>query len=296
MAWFTSQELFDSLLDCLKRDINVELILLDHAINFMHYAPDFNRFVNAGGKLRIAGSNVGFMHHKFCIVDNKIAITGSYNWTYYAESRNVENIVITDNADVVQQFSSEFGRLSRALPISTSSPRLSWEDIEKSDNVDFRELNYEIERICEIQQQPVRRVYETKTEVVKSEIHLTPYAKYSIGIQVFDDKRNVIFSPIIKDGVKLPYKSEERVFYFDSVENKEIPCLFLFGNPSDKNDWHFIRKEDLMQVAKGSSTDDPVLIGMALEDNGSLRVDVTCKTTGQRLTISALDSNWVKYE
>ena len=97
MAWFTSQELFDSLLDCLKRDINVELILLDHAINFMHYAPDFNRFVNAGGKLRIAGSNVGFMHHKFCIVDNKIAITGSYNWTYYAESRNVENIVINQS-------------------------------------------------------------------------------------------------------------------------------------------------------------------------------------------------------
>lgn len=42
MAWFTSAELFDALLSCLERRVNVELILLDNAINYMYYAPDFN--------------------------------------------------------------------------------------------------------------------------------------------------------------------------------------------------------------------------------------------------------------
>ena len=37
MAWFTSAELFDALLSCLKRNVNVELVLLDNAINYMHY-------------------------------------------------------------------------------------------------------------------------------------------------------------------------------------------------------------------------------------------------------------------
>lgn len=46
MAWFTSQELFSELIECLKRGVRVELILLDSPINFMEYAPDFNELVS----------------------------------------------------------------------------------------------------------------------------------------------------------------------------------------------------------------------------------------------------------
>lgn len=94
MAWFTSGELFQELLNCLERKVKVDLVLLDNAINYMDYAPDFNLFINAGGKLRIADFRIGFMHHKFCVIDSKVAITGSYNWTYYAETRNVENMFL----------------------------------------------------------------------------------------------------------------------------------------------------------------------------------------------------------
>ena len=94
MAWFTSKELFEALINALNRNVDVELILLDNAINYMYYAPDFNELINAGGKLRIAGPEVGFMHHKFCVSDDSLVITGSHNWTCYAETRNVENIVI----------------------------------------------------------------------------------------------------------------------------------------------------------------------------------------------------------
>ena len=48
------------------------------------------------------------MHHKFCIVDNNITITGSYNWTYYAESRNIENVLITDDELIANQYEKEF--------------------------------------------------------------------------------------------------------------------------------------------------------------------------------------------
>ena len=272
MAWFTSAELFDALLSCLERRVNVELILLDNAINYMYYAPDFNELISAGGHLRIADSSVGFMHHKFCVIDDKIAITGSYNWTYYAETRNVENIVITDNPDIVNRFSIEFERLANLLSISSSCSRLSWDDIEARDDIDFRELNYEIERICEVQNKPVRRIFETKTEVVRTEIKKIPFAKYAIGIQAFDDKDNVIFDPFINSGTQLPYHSVEA-------------------------EWHLIKEVDLMQIAKGTCDENlPVKFSMNLDDNGSLKVDVACTKSGQRLTISALDSNFVKYE
>ena len=52
-----------------------------------------------------------------------------------------------------------------------------------------------------------------------------------------------------------------------------------------------------MQVAKATCEENlPVKFSMNLEDNGSLRVDVSCSKSGQKLTVSALDSNFVKYE
>lgn len=297
MAWFTSAELFDALLSCLKRSVNVELIILDNAINYMYYAPDFNLLIEAGGHLRIADSSVGFMHHKFCVIDNKIAITGSYNWTYYAETRNVENIVITDNMEIVNLYLTEYKRLANLLSVSSSCSRLSWDDIEAREDVDFRELNYEIERICEVQNKPVRRIFETKTEVVRTEIMKTPISKYSIGVKALDNKDNEIFEPFINLGSKLPCYSSEIELYFDSKNEKTFPCLFIYGNPNNKNEWHPIKEVDLMQVAKGTCEENlPVRFIMNLDDNGSLRVDVVCTKSGQRLTISALDSNFVKYE
>lgn len=297
MAWFTSAELFDALLSCLKRNVNVELILLDDVINYMYYAPDFNQFIIAGGHLKIADSTVGFMHHKFCVIDSKIVITGSYNWTYYAETRNIENVVITDNLELVNLFLTEFKRLTGLLSMCSSCSRLSWDEIEERDDIDFRELNYEIERICEVQNKPVRRIFETKTEVVRTEIKKTALAKYAIGVQAFDDNDNVIFDPFIKSRTQLPYHTAEIELFFDSKNKNEFPCLFLYGNPDNPNEWHLIKEVDLLQVAKGTCEENlPVKFSMTLDDNGSLKVEVACQKSGQRLTISALDSNFVQYE
>ena len=297
MAWFTSNELFEALINALNRDVDVELILLDNAINYMYYAPDFNEFINAGGKLRIAGPEVGFMHHKFCVIDDSLAITGSYNWTYYAETRNVENIVISDNSDIVMLFSAEFQRLQNILSVSSSCARLSWDDIEQRDDVDYRELNYEIEQICEVQNKPVKRFFETKTEVVRTEIKKTPLANYAIGIIALDGNGCDFPYPLINQRTKLPYHSNEKEFFFDSKNETTFKCTFIYFNPNNDKEWHQIKEVDLMQVAKGTSDIDlPVIFSMNLDDNGSLRVDVSCSKSGQKLTISTLDSKFVKYE
>ena len=36
----------------------------------------------------------GKMHHKFCVIDNQLVITGSYNWSTSAECKNIENMVL----------------------------------------------------------------------------------------------------------------------------------------------------------------------------------------------------------
>lgn len=297
MAWFTNIELFNALISCLERQVRVELVLLDDAINYMYYAPDFNQYIKEGGILRIAKSSVGFMHHKFCVIDNKYVITGSYNWTYYAETRNIENIVITDNKEIVNQFSNEFNRLSKKLSYSSSCQRLSWDDIEAREDVDFRELNYEIERICEVQKKPIRKFFEIKTEVVRRDIHKTPLSHYHIGILALDRDNIKVFDSFINADEELPYCSDKKELYFDSKNLKEFPCLFLFGDPNNRKEWHSIKEVDLMQLVNGVEDENlPITFRMSLEDNGNLKIYVACSKSGQQLTISALNSKFVKYE
>ena len=44
------------------------------------------------------------MHNKFAIIDGKLLINGSFNWTYQATKKNFENVVVTNNESLVNQF------------------------------------------------------------------------------------------------------------------------------------------------------------------------------------------------
>ncbi|HBL77021.1 MAG: hypothetical protein A2W90_19385 [Bacteroidetes bacterium GWF2_42_66] len=51
------------------------------------------------------------MHNKFGIIDRRIIFTGSFNWTYTASKHNQENLLVTTNYDIVNQYQTEFERL-----------------------------------------------------------------------------------------------------------------------------------------------------------------------------------------
>jgi len=53
------------------------------------------------------------MHHKFAVFDERIVVTGSYNWTNSAEHVNYENVIVLDDPGVVNRFRQEFQRLWR---------------------------------------------------------------------------------------------------------------------------------------------------------------------------------------
>jgi cardiolipin hydrolase len=55
------------------------------------------------------------MHHKFMIADNRIVVTGSYNWTSSAARFNHENILLTQEPVVVRSFIKEFDKLWKEM-------------------------------------------------------------------------------------------------------------------------------------------------------------------------------------
>lgn len=43
------------------------------------------------------------MHHKFAVIDGRLLVNGSFNWTRQAVLYNQENCVVTDNAQLVRR-------------------------------------------------------------------------------------------------------------------------------------------------------------------------------------------------
>ena len=51
------------------------------------------------------------MHNKFVIIDDKLLLTGSFNWSFSAVYKNSENIMVTGNPEIVNPYIDNFEML-----------------------------------------------------------------------------------------------------------------------------------------------------------------------------------------
>jgi phosphatidylserine/phosphatidylglycerophosphate/cardiolipin synthase-like enzyme len=65
----------------------------------------------AGGATVHLDANPRNMHHKVIILDGRIVIAGSYNFTASAENKNDEDLLILDNPELAAAFEAEFRRI-----------------------------------------------------------------------------------------------------------------------------------------------------------------------------------------
>jgi phosphatidylserine/phosphatidylglycerophosphate/cardiolipin synthase-like enzyme len=54
------------------------------------------------------------MHHKVIVIDGETVVTGSYNFSKNAETRNNENLlIIKGNREIAEAYLAEFERVTR---------------------------------------------------------------------------------------------------------------------------------------------------------------------------------------
>jgi len=113
VAWFTNKKLFNELVNKARNGCSVSLIISNDSIN-INSGIDFNKLVSAKSKVfKIGDSESVLMHNKFCVIDYSTIITGSYNWSYKAET-NFENVIIThEDTALAEQFISEFNNIRK---------------------------------------------------------------------------------------------------------------------------------------------------------------------------------------
>ncbi|XP_041973928.1 mitochondrial cardiolipin hydrolase-like [Aricia agestis] len=116
MYVLTNMDLAHAIIKLTYRRINVRVIM------------DADMAFSQGSALkRLESHNIpvrwmkstNLMHHKFCLIDTMdesglttpVAISGSLNWTNQALSGNWEDVIVTSQPSIVQQYKNEFEKL-----------------------------------------------------------------------------------------------------------------------------------------------------------------------------------------
>jgi hypothetical protein len=111
VAWFTNVDIFNVIKNKARSGCTIKIIVNDDDIN--KSTIDFDKFNEDNLEVFKVKSIGNLMHHKFCVIDNKTVISGSYNWSNKADS-NFENIIINQNDNVLaSQFINEFNNILR---------------------------------------------------------------------------------------------------------------------------------------------------------------------------------------
>lgn len=106
VCWFSHKGIFEIILARLWAGVQVELLLEYDSQNVREGGLDFQQFIRRGGHL-YGHSNAGLMHHKFALIDERLLLSGSFNWTY---NSNAENLLVLDDTTILQDFLEEFER------------------------------------------------------------------------------------------------------------------------------------------------------------------------------------------
>lgn len=109
MAWFTNFDIFRVIKHKLESsNVDITLVTNNDLINNGGYCLNLNELIDAGLKMYLY-EYPDMLHHKFCIIDDEIVMTGSYNWTFFSEVINRENmLIIKNNEKLINDFTKEF--------------------------------------------------------------------------------------------------------------------------------------------------------------------------------------------
>ncbi|MCU0492621.1 MAG: phospholipase D-like domain-containing protein [Chloroflexaceae bacterium] len=117
---FTSDPIANAMLARMNAGVQVRGVL--ERRNVEGGGGEFAKLKRAGADM-LEDGNCYTMHHKVIIIDRRIVITGSYNFTDRAETVNDENLLIIDDPQLARLYSAEFNRVYRQAQRPTRCER-----------------------------------------------------------------------------------------------------------------------------------------------------------------------------
>lgn len=102
---FTNKDIAEALIDRAGKKVEIHLKIDKEQAKFSYTKVLIRKMREAGIKiLLIASPEDVRMHHKFAVIDDKIVLTGSFNWTRKASNENNENLVRIKSEGLAGEF------------------------------------------------------------------------------------------------------------------------------------------------------------------------------------------------
>lgn len=101
---FTLDSIGDALLRAHSRGVRVRVIMEREQVN--QYS-EYMKLKKNGIEVKF-DENDHYMHNKFMIIDGKVVLTGSYNYSSSADEYNDENLIVILDRGVAEAYESEF--------------------------------------------------------------------------------------------------------------------------------------------------------------------------------------------
>jgi phospholipase D len=107
----TSQKIVTSLIQAHQRQIEVRLLIDKQAVT--SHGSKINLLLQSGIPITIERT-LGIAHNKIMIIDDTHVITGSFNWTHSAQTRNAENVVVIRGQAYCKRFKANWYKRATA--------------------------------------------------------------------------------------------------------------------------------------------------------------------------------------
>lgn len=294
MYFFTNKELFQMLLKKADEGVAISLIIYDNYINLREGAINFQMLADKENASIYISKKENPIHDKFCIIDDCILISGSYNWTYAAENINEENIIVlhdegaervssTDASNIISLYKSEYERLISKFTPQKNIIVYTYNEIDEYYTMDGKEyLMQDIiheaagmedkEKASTLAKEAIALNPENiKVQKEAAKLKLVPRRRleHAIGINLKDDKYKVI----IPMGSLLPV--EKIVETQTSEDNQTIATSFFYYGENEKSSKN-TRLKDIPVLGTYERPSETILCGLEKRPGGCVKIQHYC--------------------
>jgi hypothetical protein len=305
VPWFTNRNIFEALKNRAKNGCKIELILLDDDVNFASDGLKFKKLLKYSVEI-FTSSIEKPLHSKYLIIDEKKVITGSYNYTYLAENKNIENILLLEVDEMSKSYMSNFEEIKEMSNLLSESDLplydkkqsdkllISPEKIESQKNKDKKEIDKLINSKKEKTDYIIEPVIKdsivipkmTLDEIVSKELNFTDekadpkeevikarITTFSLGIKSRIENVDNLLSVIIEKGLEIPCERSSE--YYTVMNNQtEMTIITFYGEEkiaTNNTRLGSIEIKDLPPLPKGEAK---VTVTFKIDKDRNLSVKV----------------------
>lgn len=118
----TSREITSALVNAKRRGVDVRAIVDRSQLDEDRSDTYAVGRLASGGVPVLVDTVPGLMHNKVMIVDGATVVTGSFNYTWSAEHRNAENLLVIDDPALAAEYTQNWNnRAARSRPLNASA-------------------------------------------------------------------------------------------------------------------------------------------------------------------------------